>query len=78
MTVKELLLSEIEASPDEMLAETLNFLRFLKFQQAQQEANVMSSSKSKKLADYSGILKDSPNFNGDPVEIQEEMRNEWS
>jgi hypothetical protein len=31
----------------------------------------------KTLADFAGILKDSPNFNGDPVEIQRAMRSEW-
>ena len=30
------------------------------------------------LSDYAEILKDSPNFNGDPVEIQKRMRDEWS
>ncbi len=30
------------------------------------------------LSDYLGILKDSPNFNEDPVELQRAMRNEWS
>lgn len=30
------------------------------------------------LSDYLGILKDSPNFNEDPVELQRVMRNEWS
>jgi hypothetical protein len=30
MTIKELLLQEIESSPDVLLAETLDFLRFLK------------------------------------------------
>jgi hypothetical protein len=30
------------------------------------------------LSDYLGILKDSPNFNENPVELQRVMRNEWS
>lgn len=30
------------------------------------------------LTDYLGILKNSPNFNEDPVELQRAMRNEWS
>ena len=29
------------------------------------------------LNDFAGILKDSPTFKGDPVEIQRKMRNEW-
>lgn len=27
---------------------------------------------------FSGLLKDSPNFNGDPLEIQDRMRDEWN
>jgi hypothetical protein len=30
------------------------------------------------FAVFSGILKDSPHFNGDPVEIQHRMRDDWS
>mgnify|MGYP003337307525 FL=1 len=30
------------------------------------------------LSGYLGILKDSPNFNENPVELQRAMRNEWS
>jgi hypothetical protein len=41
-----------------------------------QERTEKSSGK-KTLADFVGILKDSPNFNGDPVEIQRAMRSEW-
>ncbi len=37
-----------------------------------------STQKGKLLLDYSGILKDSPNFNEDPVEIQRKLRDEWS
>lgn len=33
---------------------------------------------SRSLSDYAGILEDSPNFNEDPVEIQQIMRDEWS
>ena len=29
------------------------------------------------LADFAGILADSPSFSGDPLEIQKAMRNEW-
>ena len=29
------------------------------------------------LSDYLGLLKDSPTFQGDPVEIQRQLRNEW-
>lgn len=29
------------------------------------------------LAQFSGLLKDSPSFNADPVTIQRELRDEW-
>ena len=31
----------------------------------------------KTLNDFFGVLKDSPTFKGDPVEIQRKMRDEW-
>ena len=30
------------------------------------------------FSEFSGVLKDSPNFNGDPLEIQRRMRDEWN
>jgi len=33
--------------------------------------------RQKSLLDFFGILKDSPSFNGDPVEIQRRMRSDW-
>lgn len=30
------------------------------------------------LADFAGLLSDSPSFVGDPVEIQKAMRDEWN
>jgi hypothetical protein len=35
------------------------------------------NERKKTLSDFIGILKDSPNFNGDPVEIQRALREEW-
>ena len=34
-------------------------------------------SRPKTLNDFFGVLKDSPTFKGDPVEIQRKMRDEW-
>ena len=31
----------------------------------------------KSFADFAGALAESPNFQGDPLSIQKEMRNEW-
>jgi len=30
------------------------------------------------LTDFAGILSNSPSFNGDPLEIQQAMRDEWN
>jgi hypothetical protein len=38
----------------------------------------ISKEEQRDFAVFSGILKSSPNFNGDPVEIQRSMRDEWS
>ena len=43
----------------------------------EKRTNANRSPKKKTLAAYAGILKDSPNFNEDPVEIQRTMRSEW-
>ncbi|WP_448270526.1 DUF2281 domain-containing protein [Nostoc sp. DSM 114159] len=40
MTIKELLLQEIESTPDTILAETLDFIRFLKTKETQQTQSV--------------------------------------
>ncbi len=37
----------------------------------------LEGKEPKTLNDFIGILKDSPTFKGDPVEIQRKMRNEW-
>ncbi|MFN6567027.1 DUF2281 domain-containing protein [Dendronalium sp. ChiSLP03b] len=42
MTIKELLLQEIESSPDSLLEETLDFLRFLKTKQTIVKKNTQS------------------------------------
>ncbi len=51
MTIKELLLQEIESSPDALLAETLDFLRFLKTKPA---SEVVSLDLSTEKEDTSG------------------------
>ncbi|WP_017302428.1 DUF2281 domain-containing protein [Nodosilinea nodulosa] len=50
-------------------------LRFAEF--VQQHAKPKQNANHSSLLSYFGILKDSPNFNGDPVAIQRQMRDEW-
>ena len=42
MTIKELLLQEIESTPETLLAETLDFLRFLKTKQDTEKPEIQS------------------------------------
>lgn len=62
----------VKAMPEEQVSTVLDFVRSL-----QQESNSESSKKGKPLSSYFGLLKDSPTFRGDPVEIQRQLRSEW-
>jgi hypothetical protein len=44
------------------------------------EANskITPLKKQHSILDFAGVLKDSPNFNGDIVQLQREIRDEWS
>jgi len=44
MTIKEQLLQEIESTPDTLLAETLDFLRFLKTKRDLEKSEVVSTA----------------------------------
>jgi hypothetical protein len=48
----------------------LDFIEFL-------EAKHRLKTSNKLIEDFVGVLKDSPVFEGDPVEIQRRMRAEW-
>jgi len=71
-----------KALPENQAAEILDFAEFLLHKanlQAEQNTTLKESPQSgRPLSDYAGILKDSPNFNEDPVELQRRMRDEWS
>lgn len=56
--------------PEPVLAEIIDFAEYLESKQQKQSAPLS-------FKDFAGILKDSPNFNDDPVAIQKEMRDEW-
>lgn len=62
MTIREKLLKEIQSSPDNLLEQTLNFLRFLKTQETgknDEEKSIISTGKNlvehiKELGTWSG------------------------
>ena len=72
----------VKALPENQAAEILDFAEFLLHKvnlQAEQNSPLKEPPQSGRLlSDYAGILKDSPNFNEDPVELQRRLRDEWS
>jgi hypothetical protein len=49
----------------------------LRLAEALQKKRAEQLPQEKSLLDFFGILKDSPSFEGDPVEIQRRLRSEW-
>jgi hypothetical protein len=57
MTIKELLIAEIESTPDSLIAQTLDFLRFLKVKQSQEPpitSETQQGSTAKDLLEFAG------------------------
>jgi hypothetical protein len=81
MNAADKLYELVKALPEDQVAELLDFAEFLlqkRSRQASSEAVSDTESPQKRpLSTYAGILKDSPTFQGDPVEIQRQLRNEW-
>ncbi|MEN9434500.1 MAG: hypothetical protein RLZZ422_2089 [Pseudomonadota bacterium] len=70
---------ELRTLPPHQLQEVLDFVRFIR-----KKPTVIGNTtpkappKPKYLLEFAGHLKDSPNFNQDPLVIQQELRSEWS
>lgn len=72
MSTADTLYELVKTLPEEQANLVLIFAEFL-----QQRLQSNASEQSEPLSNYFGALKDSPNFNEDPVEIQRAMRREW-
>lgn len=72
MTIADTVYEKLKAAPPEIAKEVLDFLEFLE-SKAQQKPEKTGRS----WDEFMGVLKDSKVFEGDPVEIQREMRAEW-
>ena len=57
MTIKEQLLQEIESTPNTLLAETLNFLRFLKTKQDLEKLEAAETQQPYRPASGHSILR---------------------
>ena len=82
MGIPEKIYELVKTLPENQAVEILDFAEFLlhrsKLQTEQNIAQQEAPQAGRLLLDYAGILKDSPNFNEDPVELQRRMRDEWS
>ena len=72
MTTAEAVYELVKALPEDQANMVLAFAEFLRLKFPSHP-----SPTSQLLSSYLGILKDSPNFNEDPVEIQQVLRSEW-
>jgi hypothetical protein len=69
----EQLTETVKTLPEPYILEVLDFAEFIKAKAEKKEA-------MKPGADFSqffGLLKDAPVFEGDPVQIQKALRDEW-
>ena len=68
MTIKKQLLEEIESTPDTLLAETLDFLRFLKTKQDLEKPKTAESQQSYRPASGRSLLRHAGTWAGDDLE----------
>ena len=65
---------QLKNAPDELVYEVGDFTEFLikKYRPEIQEAETPVT-----LDSFKGLLKNSSSFEGDPLEVQQRMRNDW-
>jgi uncharacterized membrane protein len=71
MSTAEVIYELVKTLPEEQAHQVLLFVESLPRNLGKQD------TAPKLLADFLGILKDSPTFNRDPVDIQRAMRDDW-
>jgi hypothetical protein len=69
MTVLDQINDKLKNAPPAIVHEVLDFIEFL-------EVKHRIKASGKRIEDFVGVLRDSPVFEGDPVEIQRKMRAE--
>lgn len=73
MTTVEKLNKALQDMPEPILAELLDFAEFLRGRMAGRQLQTSDEP----LAGLKGGLEDSATFAGDPLEIQQRLRDEW-
>jgi len=72
MTTAETIYELVKTMPEEQASLVLKLAETLQKRQMEK-----SLKQEKSLLDFFGILKNSPSFGGDSVEIQRRMRSDW-
>lgn len=73
MTTAEIVYEKLKSAPPALAREVLDFLEFL---EARRVASAPREPRS--FDDFFGALKESKLFEGDPVDIQRKLRDEWA
>ena len=68
------LLEKLRILPVEKQHEVMDFVELLV---TNTDNHLANTTPQRSFSDFFGILKDSPNFNEDPVTIQRTLRHEW-
>ena len=71
------ILRELRYLPPNKMQEVLDFIRFLRQPVVKTTVRSASTQSTRKLLDFAGTLTNSPNFNGSPLNTQEQLRREW-
>lgn len=73
MTTAEKVYEKLKSLPPALAQEVLDFLEFLEAKQSKPAAEPLRS-----FDEFFGVLKGSKVFEGDPVDIQRKLRDEWA
>jgi hypothetical protein len=74
MTTAEKIYEKLKSAPPAMAREVLDFVEFLESRRKKAEPK---GEKPASFDEFFGVLKGSGVFEGDPVDIQRKMRDEW-
>ncbi|HMK90279.1 MAG TPA: DUF2281 domain-containing protein [Methylocystis sp.] len=73
MTTAEIVYEKLKTAPPALAREVLDFLEFLEARRS-----LGKESEPDSFDEFFGALKGSGVFDGDPVEIQRKLRDEWA
>ena len=73
MAIAERIYEKLRSASPEVAQEVLEFLEFLEQRRTTETSGTVLATWDASF----GVLKGSPRFEGDPVEIQRDLRDEW-